>query len=173
MAHFAQLDENNVVIWGTFLDNSIVTDENGEEQESLGIQHILNTIPDAENYTWKQCSYNNNFRGRYPGIGSVYIESLDIFTDPKPYDSWIYDSENDAWIPPIPKPDVVVNDTQALIPVWDEDTTSWKNQIEEKPSGLDSWIFDPITSRWQAPLRYPDDGNNYVWNEENQTWVLE
>jgi hypothetical protein len=119
MAHFAQLDENNVVIWVTSVNNKIITDENGVEQEHLGVQHILNTVPDAEKYNWKQTSYNHNFRNRYAGIGAVYVENLDVFVDPKPFDSWTLNESTLLWGPPSPKPD------DENLYRWNEETQSW------------------------------------------------
>jgi len=120
MAHYAQLDENNVVIWVTPVDNSLIMDENGVEQEELGIQHILNTIPGAENYTWKQTSYHSNFRHQYAGIGDFYNEDLDAFMGKKPYDSWILNETTVQWEPPIPYPE------DGADYVWDEETLSWQ-----------------------------------------------
>ena len=170
MAHFAQLDENNMVIWITCLDNSIVTDENGIEQESLGIQHIHNTIPGAENYTWKQCSYNNNFRGRYPASKSVYIESLDIFTNPKPFDSWIFNTNILEWEPPIPKPEISITENEFVYHIWNEETVSWEEKIDSKP--YPSWSLNMNEFYWESPEQYPNDGNDYEWDEENQKWNL-
>lgn len=126
MAHFAQLDENNVVIFVTPLDNDIITDENGIEQESLGIQHIHNTIPGSENYTWKQTSYNNSFRGNYASIGSIYLENLDIFTIPKLYPSWTLNIQTGQWESPVPCPGNIQDY------YWDEETLNWiLNPTEE------------------------------------------
>lgn len=119
MAHFAKLDQNNIVIWVTPVDNSCMLDENGIEREELGIQHLYNTIPDAEQYKWKQTSYNNNFRVRYAGLGYTYDESLDAFIPPKLYDSWILDSTSLSWKPPIPRP----SDGNQYD--WNEETQSW------------------------------------------------
>lgn len=121
MAHFAQIDETGTVIFITTISNDIITDANGVEQENLGIQHILNTIPNAENYTWKKTSYNSNFRKTYAGVGYIYIENLDVFLPPKPAESW----------------------------TLDEETISWK-----------------------PPVEYPNDGNDYEWNESELNWTL-
>ena len=170
MAHFAQLDENNMVIWVTYLDNSIITDENSVEQESLGIQYIHDTITDSENYTWKQCSYNNNFRGKYPAYRSVYVESLDIFTYPKPFDSWIFNTNILEWQPPIPRPNDIITDSSITRHNWNEETLSWEPVIDEKPHS--SWILMEESLLWIPPVEYPTDGKGYQWNEETQSWEL-
>jgi len=44
--------------------------------------------------------------------------------------------------------------------------------IPPKPEGLDSWILNENSCVWEAPIPYPSDGKNYLWNEENQQWDL-
>jgi hypothetical protein len=120
MAHFAQLDDNNTVIWVTCIDNEIITDENGNESEELGIKHIHDTIPNSTNYKWKQTSYNNNFRGRYAGIGFSYDEELDAFIGPQIYPSWTLNVDTFCWEPPVPKPEV---DENSIIDYhWNEES---------------------------------------------------
>lgn len=80
MAHFAKLDENNIVIEVIVVNNSDIIDENGQESEQKGIEfcqmlHGLNTV-------WRQTSYNSNFRGIFAGIGMQYDSEQDIFIDP-------------------------------------------------------------------------------------------
>ena len=122
MANFAQLDADNKVIWITHIDNEIILDENGIEREELGLQHILKTIPNANQYEWKQFSINGNFRVSPAFIGGTYDENLDRFFPPKPYESWIYDDDVEGWIPPITVPDP---DSEQFILgyyyEWDED----------------------------------------------------
>lgn len=80
MAHFAQLDENNVVQQVIVVNNSELLDENGVEQESKGIQFCQALLGG----TWIQTSYNGNFRKNYAGAGYVYDSQLDAFIPPKP-----------------------------------------------------------------------------------------
>jgi hypothetical protein len=79
MAHFAKLDENNKVIEVIVVSNDNIVDENGEENEEIGIQFCR--IIQGQNTNWKQTSYNGNFRGRYAGIGMYYDEINDEFID--------------------------------------------------------------------------------------------
>lgn len=170
MAHFAQLDENNMVIWVTCLNNSIITDENGVEQESLGIEHIHKTIPGSENYTWKQTSINNNFRGRYATIGGMYHEETDTFIRHKPFNSWVLNSNILDWEPPIPRPNDIITDSSITKHNWNEETLSWEPVIDEKPHS--SWILMEESLLWIPPVEYPTDGKDYQWNEETQSWEL-
>ena len=76
MAHFCKLDENNVVTEVIVIDNNELLDENNVEQESLGIDFITNTLNITG--TWKQTSYNGNFRVNFAGIGDTYDEENDV-----------------------------------------------------------------------------------------------
>ena len=69
MAHFAELDENNIVIQVVVVDDLDTRDENNDENEAVGI-HFLRNIFDATT-NWKQ-TYNNNIRKQYAGIGMTY-----------------------------------------------------------------------------------------------------
>lgn len=113
MAHFAELDSNNIVT------NIIVVDDNellvdGIESEQKGIDFCVNLLGG----TWIQTSYNNNIRKNYAGIGYLYDPIRDAFYYPQPYLSWVLDENTCQWQSPIPKP-------MEGIWQWDEATTSW------------------------------------------------
>lgn len=78
MAHFAQLDDNNTVTQVVVLANDFIIDDNGVEQEFIGVGFLSGTFGG----NWKQCSYNSTFRGAYPGIGWTYDADLDQFVAP-------------------------------------------------------------------------------------------
>ena len=119
MAHFAELNENNEVIYVVYMDNEVITDENGNEVERLGIEHLH--THHGSHRRWVRTSYRGNFRGKYAGQGDTYREDLDMFIS----------------LSPCP-----------------------------------SWILNEITGQWEAPVPYPTDGNDYLWNEETQSWNL-
>lgn len=82
MAHFAQLNNENTVIQVIVVNNDIITDNDGIEQESLGISFCKSLY--GEDTIWLQTSYNGNFRGAYAGIDIMkYDSALDIFYIPK------------------------------------------------------------------------------------------
>lgn len=117
MAHFAELDTNNIVTRVIVVSNDDLLDENGVEQETLGVA-VCRAIcgPDT---TWVQTSYNNNFRKQYAGIGMKYEADADLFYNPvSPFPSWTLDANYD-WQPPTPMPD----DANAYF--WDEDSLAW------------------------------------------------
>lgn len=111
MAHFARIDENNIVQEVLVVDNS---------QEHRGHDFLANDL--GLGGRWIQTSYNNNFRKQYAGIGFWYNEEKDIFVQPQPFPSWNLD-ENWDWQPPTPRPD--------SFHYWDEETLSWINLKED------------------------------------------
>lgn len=126
MAHFAQLNENNEVIYVTPLNNSYLIDENGFESEQKGIDYLKSVH--GEETVWVQTSYNNKFRNVYAGSGFKYDPEKDEFIPPRPKDlpSWVWNDGVKAWRPPIPRPGLAPEQyEQGYIPIWDEETTSW------------------------------------------------
>ena len=106
MAHFAQLDENNVVTQVIVVSNDDTSDSNGVEVESIGVAFCQKLLGADTN--WKQTSYNSNMRGNYAGIGYTYMSnvatlgvgSTDIFINPQPYPSWTVGVNTATWYPP-------------------------------------------------------------------------
>lgn len=106
MAHFAEIDQNNIVT------RVLVVPDNEEHrgQDYLAIDLNLGG-------TWIQTSYNNNIRKQYAGIGFTYNADADVFVRPQPFPSWTLD-ENFDWQAPVPMPE----DGDCI---WDEATQSW------------------------------------------------
>ena len=119
MAHFAEIDSNldNVVLRVLVIGNDDILDENGEENEAIGIAYCKSLF--GEETEWVQTSYNNNFRKNYAGAGWMYDEGRDAFIPPQPYPSWTLDEETCHYNPP----SWPANDTEQWI--WDEATVSW------------------------------------------------
>ena len=115
MAHFAQLDDNNIVTQVIVVGNGELLDENGVEQESKGIAFCQSLLGG----NWKQTSYNANIRKNYAGIGYTYDADRDAFIAPKPFNSWILNEDTCQWEAPTPMP------TDGKFYIWDEATTSW------------------------------------------------
>ena len=101
MAHFAILNESNIVTRVEVINNAVLLDGDGVEQEQLGID-FLTSLYGAGNY--KQTSYNRNIRKNYAGVGYTYDAEKDKFIKSKPFASWSLD-ENDDWKAPITYPD--------------------------------------------------------------------
>jgi len=119
MAHFAKLDENNVVLEVNVVNNDVLDPAN---EESSGVAFLTDW---SGGYSaWKQTSYNSTFRKNYAGIGFTYDAARDAFIAPKPYASWTLDEATCQWQAPTPMP------TDGKVYRWDEDTTSW---VEVQP----------------------------------------
>jgi hypothetical protein len=118
MAHYAFIDENNIV-------TEVIT---GIDETEL--------IEGLDTETWygnlrgqvcKRTSYNNRIRKNYASIGFSYDFELDAFIAPKPFDSWILDETSCQWEAPIPYP----ND--GLFYSWNEALTNW---VLAEPTGM-------------------------------------
>ena len=147
MAHFAELDENNIVKQVVVVNNQAIRDENAVEQESLGI--ILCKQLHGENTRWVQTSYTagngvqyarpNAFRKNFACIGAEYRQDLDAFITLKPFDSWVLNETNCVWEAPVPYP------SDGRKPVWNDSTKTWND----------------------------DNGVLYNWKEQQQSWVID
>jgi hypothetical protein len=136
MAHFAKLDENNVVTQVIVVDNKDITDPHiGQEDEILGIAFCKKLLGG----NWKQTSYNNSMRVRYAGIGYSYNAALDAFVPPQPHDSWTLDNETADWVSPLgAAPELTEAEAEARsFYRWDEEayqadnTTGWVLETPE------------------------------------------
>ena len=96
MAHYAKLDENNVVIQVIVVDNKDTADASGVEKEYIGAAFCERLLGG----TWKQTSYNGNFRKNYAGLGYTYDAARDAFIPPKPSDDATLDEATCQWIVP-------------------------------------------------------------------------
>lgn len=115
MAHFAELDDNNVVLRVIVVATKDNSTADGVEKESIG-QAFCERLLGGR---WVQTSYNGNIRKRYAGIGYSYDDALDAFIPPKPYPSWTLDANTADWVPSIPMP------TDGKLYVWNETTQAW------------------------------------------------
>ena len=121
MAHFAQLNDENLVTQVIVVANQDTADKDGVENEAIGIEFCTNLLGGR----WVQTSYNANIRKNYAGIGYKYDATLDAFIPPQPFESWTLNEETAQWETPTPYPD----DGKRYS--WDEATTSWVEIVEE------------------------------------------
>ena len=122
MAHFAQLDENNVVTQVIVVSNNELLDANGQEREELGVAFCQRLFGG----NWKQTSYNHNMRVRYAGIGYSYNATLDAFVPPKPYASWTLNTETALWDAPKPFPSDHGTGDPIKHYYWNEENLDWE-----------------------------------------------
>ena len=128
MAHFAQLDENNVVTQVIVVANSDTADVNGVESENIGVAFCQSLLGAETN--WKQTSYNGNMRGNYAGIGMKYmtgvatlgVGSTDVFIPQQPYASWTISTTEAEWVSPLGAAPALTDDQSAAgsYYTWDE-----------------------------------------------------
>ena len=136
MAHFAKINENNEVTDVVVVRDDLLTDQNGVEQESLGVEFLRN-LYNEPTANWKQTSYNTvanthtaggtPFRKNYAKVGGTYDPNRDAFIGAQIYPSWTLDANYD-WQAPVPYP------TDGNMYIWDEDTLSWV-EIEGMSTG--------------------------------------
>jgi hypothetical protein len=105
MSHWAEIDDNNVVI-------RILVGDNNDPNNDEGYQWLVDNLGGR----WIQTSYNNNFRKQYAEVGGCYDENNDVFISKKPFSSWKLD-ENLDWQAPKTKPNGFF--------YWDEDNLEW------------------------------------------------
>jgi hypothetical protein len=117
MAHFAELDSNNVVQRVIVVDNKDTKDANGVEKESIGVAFCEKLFGG----TWKKTSYNGNIRGNFAGKGHTYFPDQDLFMPEKPYTSWNMATASATWVAPITEPTLTTEEANAgKWYTWDE-----------------------------------------------------
>ena len=144
MAHFAQLDSNNVVTQVIVVSNSDTSDNNGVEVESIGVAFCQKLLGAETN--WKQTSYNGKMRGNYAGVGFTYMSnvatlgvgSTDIFINQQPHASWTVDTTAANWKSPITQPTLTDEEVAAnKYYEWNEtayqadNSTGWELKTSE------------------------------------------
>lgn len=177
MAHFAEIrSDNNEVIRIIVVSNKDVNN-NGGELSVQAEQWVASFHPQdevlkkefkkkEESYPqtyWKQCSYNNNFRGVYPRISSEYVFSLDVFRNKQPFLSWTYDINKNKWIAPVKQPfytnaplNIETGEPKII------DTTIYKYFI--------TMNWNEENKRWEAK-DVPKNEMNY-WDPNDNTWKV-
>jgi hypothetical protein len=121
MAHFTQLDANNVVTQVIVVANSDTADANGVEKEYIGAAFCEKLFGG----TWKQTSYNGSIRKNYAGVGYAFDAERDAFIPPKPYNSWLLNEDTCLWAAPVAMPADAGTGEPPKRYTWDEATTSW------------------------------------------------
>jgi hypothetical protein len=114
MAHFAEIDENGLV-----LQVIVVPDA----QENRGQEFLANDL--GLGGTWVQTSYNARIRKNYAGIGMVYDNTRDAFIPEQPFTSWILNEETCQWEAPVAYP------TDGVMYTWNEELTDWQAIVND------------------------------------------
>lgn len=116
-------------------------------------KYFINSGLVGDEFLWIQTSYNSNFRKNFAVVGGTYDKTRDAFIPPKPYDSWVLNEDTCNWESPVSVPD---DEDGSMHWIWDEDSTSW----------VQGGLYP------EDNASFPNDGNDYFWNEENQAWDL-
>ena len=116
MAHFAELNEDNIVQRVIVVDNKDCLDANNVESEEVGVAFCYNLLGGI----WKQTSYNGSFRKNYAGNGYKYDTERDAFISPKPFSKWVLNEETCQWEAPVAYPD------DEKFYVWNDNKGEWE-----------------------------------------------
>jgi len=150
MAHFAELDDNKVVLRVVVVGNDCVPSDEHIDGEKWCISFFKGGV-------WKQTSYNHNFRKQYAGIGYTYDSAKNKFIAPQPHASWALDS-NDDWQAPVTYPTITTYDTDKIYSInWDEENLRWTAKDQEGVYAEDGTETTPP--------------NNFNWDASALAWV--
>jgi len=126
MAHFAEINNENVVLRVLVVNNDDILDSDNNEDEAIGIAFLQNLFGGD----WVQTSYNDSFRNKYASMGGTYDSVNNVFISQKPFSSWVLD-ENYMWEAPTSLPD----DSNHYR--WSEDLSDWEQiPTDELPPAL-------------------------------------
>ena len=142
MAHFAELDSNNIVKRVVVVGNDVTTAAGPLGENDMHVDGETWCVNFFKGGNWKQTSYNHNFRKQYAGKGYTFDAVKNKFISPRPFTSWALDG-NDDWQAPVTYP----SDTTDKMISWDEAGQKWTATDHE----------DPV--------------NNFNWDASGLTWV--
>ena len=122
MAHFAKINNENIVEQVLVVNNEVLLKSDGTESELKGKQFLISVFGISK---WIQTSYNGTIRKNFAGLGYKYDSTRDAFVPPQPFESWILNEETCLWDSPIlyPSDDKIYN--------WNEDILNWEELITE------------------------------------------
>jgi len=151
MAHFAELNSNKEVIRVLVFSNEDINNHGGDLSIEAE-QWVESSTPHIEGgVSWKQTSYNGNFRKKYAGIGDIFNSDLNMFINEQPDGpGWTLDSNGD-WQPGNTYPTITtyeVDGKQFSIDIsWNEDSLSWKG-VKWKIDKNTILTWDAQTQKW-------------------------
>ena len=115
MAHFAEIDDDNVVLRVIVVADKDTSTDDGIEDAAIGAEFCHDLLGG----NWIQTSWSGSFHGQFAGIGFEWLPDSKVFTTAQPYPSWTLDGHE--WVPPVPRPEDADYD-------WDEDAQAWVEQ---------------------------------------------
>jgi len=159
MAHFAELDDNNVVKRVIVVGNDVTTAAGPLGENDMHVDGETWCVNFFKGGTWKQTSYNNNFRKQYCGKGYTYDAAKDKFISPQPYASWALDGSDD-WQAPITFPSVIDDGADPVV---------WRYMIKWNET---KYQADNSTG-WEATKSNDESETPTVYNWNGTAWVSE
>jgi len=152
MAHFAEIDNTGKVLRVLVACNQDILNNGGDLSEQAA-ENFKKVAPlSKEGIKWVQTSYNNNFRKQFANSNFIYDSVKDIFISPKPFNSWILNSNNN-WEAPVPYPSDITfggpdqnNNYLTYVVNWDEDNKRWIGFDYNVPPNKFAWILE--SSSW-------------------------
>jgi len=149
MAHFAELDENNIVVRVLVFDDADVN-ANGGDQSQTAASFCETIVPfSATGVKWVQTSYNNNFRKQYASKGFTYNPTQDVFIKPQPFSSWSLDGNND-WQAPITYPTVTEEGDITYYIYWNETAYQADNSTGWETTKSNDTLENPTIYKWNG-----------------------
>ena len=152
MAHFAELNDSNVVLRVIVISNEDV-DANGGDYHADAEAFVKSKFG---GHLWKQCSYNHNARKLFPGKGYTYAASKNKFIAPQPFSSCSLDENADSYPPgkvyPTSDDGILADDTKVIVSDkrWDDDNTKWLGTYIPELHGIAKVEFEwnASTNKW-------------------------
>jgi hypothetical protein len=157
MAHFAELDGNNIVTRVVVVGNDVTTAAGPLGSNDMHVDGETWCINFFKGGNWKQTSYNNNFRKQYAGKGYTFDAAKNKFISPQPYDSWALDG-NDDWQAPVTYP--TDTDDGADPMVW-RYIISW-SETKYQADNTTGWEAIKSNDESETPTKYDWNGSSWV-----------
>jgi len=149
MAHFAELDENNIVLRVLVFDDADVN-ANGGDQSQTAASFCETIVPFSETgVKWVQTSFNNNFRKQYASRGFTYNPTQNVFIKPQPFSSWSLDGNND-WQAPITYPTVTEEGDITYYIYWNETAYQADNSTGWETTKSNDTLENPTIYKWNG-----------------------
>ena len=152
MAHFAELNASNIVQRVCVFSNSEISSNGGDWSDEA--ETFIETKMGG---SWKQCSYNANERGKFPGEGWSWDASISKFKEPKLFDSWSWNNTANEYQAPVTFPTnsqrtySVGSWTSICSPYWDESNTRWLANFSDNAGGANDAINHSTTNKYWDP----------------------
>lgn len=172
MASFAKVGSDNIVETVVVVANDVIQDEDGNEQESIGVTFLKNLYND-QSVNWVQTSYNTlkkqhllggtPFRGNFAAPGFSWDSTNQIFWEPQPFTSWSKDNATASWVAPITYPSITDDGADPSVWYWG---ITW-NETAYQADNTKGWEGTKIN--WDASDH--SDTKTYDWNGTN--WVAQ